>query len=111
MLNWIEIKEGCAMPEIDEFVIWRREDGNYMICEIDKDDPDWWNGEDGTWYKGPKCTHWARIEEPSTEPNQEELLEIWNEVATQLNDRNLDAPGRRQGVIEWLQERYTLSRK
>lgn len=77
-LKWIELKEGCEMPEIDEFVLWRNENGNYFVREIDKDDNDWWNGNDGDpdaielFGAGPKCTHWTRITGPEEIPSTTE---------------------------------------
>jgi hypothetical protein len=56
--GWIELKEGCEMPEIDELVLWRGEDENYFTSAIDKDDGDWWNVT-------PRCTHWSRITPPT----------------------------------------------
>jgi hypothetical protein len=66
MLNWIELKEGCKMPDYDVQVLWRTFDGNYFVRMIDREDCDWWNGtpecEGRSW--GPQCTHWAYISEP-----------------------------------------------
>jgi hypothetical protein len=64
-LRWVSIVDGCEMPAIDEFVLWLREDGNYFVKEIDKDDGPWWKGEEGTGNPFQvKCTHWARITNP-----------------------------------------------
>jgi len=57
--GWIEIKQGCEMPQIDELVLWRAHDGNYFTSAIDKDDFDWWNVT-------PRCTHWSRVTPPTT---------------------------------------------
>jgi hypothetical protein len=64
-LRWVSITDGCEMPEIDEFALWRTEEGNYFVKEIDKDDGPWWKGEEGTGNPFQvKCTHWAKITNP-----------------------------------------------
>lgn len=71
--EWIELKTGCEMPEIDEFVLWKREDGNYFVREIDKDDNAWWKGDaeaDELFGTRSKCTHWAKIQGPSHSPTK-----------------------------------------
>lgn len=105
-MNWIKLEPGCQMPEIDEFVLWRTEEGNYFIAEIDKDDTGWWN-QDGP---GGKCTHWKRITGPDEKPDQDQDI-LWGEVSIQLNDLNLEGEGRRKEVIDWLKNKYTLMRK
>jgi hypothetical protein len=65
--GWIEIKPGCEMPEIDEDVLWRRENGNYFVSCRDKDDYDWWNDilRFDERIEGSKCTHWSIITPPA----------------------------------------------
>lgn len=92
------------MPEVDEFVLWRREDGNCYVQEIDKDDDDWWNKDVG-W---GKLTHWARIPPPGEESNQNVL---WDQIVLQLNPLNIEGIGRKEAVINWLKGKYNISRK
>jgi len=35
--SWIEIKDGCKMPDYDEYVLWVYNDGNKFIECLDKD--------------------------------------------------------------------------
>ena len=106
-MNWIELKEGCEMPDYDVPVLWRTEDGNYFVREIDKDDPAWWNGEpecEGrSWV--PKLTHWSHISDPE---DQEELWLLVKETLYWLGKmpNSLIDP-----VILRLKEKYTISRK
>lgn len=75
-MPWIELKDGCEMPDIDEFVLWRNEHGNFFVRAIDKDDNAWWKGEPwnpGSKYPSPKCTHWKRIAGPFEEDNPDLL--------------------------------------
>lgn len=107
---WIELKEGCEMPDYDEYVLWRTEDGNYFVREIDKDDNDWWNGKEhpDALESYPRCTHYRRIVGPdeSEEPNQDQL---WEEIMEKLRwyasfDDASDT------IKEW-QKTYTITRK
>lgn len=104
VLRWVKIgqplPEPPEMPEFDEFVLWRREDGHYFVSEIDKDDYDWWNGrqtkdplKDGyeTRIEGTKCTHWARIpfEEAPPTPAPEPKLSPEAEFCAALSQETL----------------------
>lgn len=63
VLRWVTIGKDRELPDYDEYVLWRTEEGNYYVEAIDKDDADWWNGtptNNGTSCR-PTCTHWARI--------------------------------------------------
>lgn len=90
-LNWVEINQPSLpqqLPEDDEFVVWRTEEGNYFVREIDKDDFDWWNGSDVM--RGVKCTHWARIIGPGGSKETEGLKEALTSILT--NDSKYDLP-------------------
>lgn len=103
---WIKLEPGCQMPEIDEFVLWRTEEGNYFVAEIDKDDPDWWNGTplDGGQQWRPKCTHWKKITGPDEEPDQEAP---WYEAIDAFYA--LDAGHSEE--VQHLKSLYTITRK
>lgn len=49
--GWIEIKEGCEMPDYDELVLWHPIDANQFTAMLDKDGNDWL----------AYCTHWKRL--------------------------------------------------
>ena len=108
-MPWIEIKEGCKMPDYDEPVEWATEDGNYFIDAIDKDDPAWWNGEpmDGGRSWRLKCTHWRKIIGPSEELNQDIL---WDEFNKEVANNSLNGPLLDYTILR-LKRLYTIIRK
>jgi hypothetical protein len=65
IFDWIPIGEGHPLPDFDEYVLWRLEDGTFFVESIDKDDTAWWLGVKA-FMKGDqkKCTHWCKIKEP-----------------------------------------------
>lgn len=112
-MKWIELKEGCEMPEIGKPTIWRQEDGSYLSRSIREGDIEdnfcWWKG----WVVGfQNCTHWAYVigpgEEPSTEPNQEE--ELWNEMAHEMDREGIPVGEIESFMIYW-KGKYNISRK
>lgn len=106
-MSWIKIEPGCQMPEIDQFCLWRTEEGNYFVKEIDKDDYAWWNGEGPPFENLPKCTHWKKITFPDEELNQEEL---WQDVRDEINGE-LKHETFPVGMLTFLKSKYTLIRK
>lgn len=108
-MKWIELKEGCEMPDYDEYVLWETEEANFFVEAIDKDDSDWWNGTpmDGGRNWRPKCVRWARIPRHEDEFNQEEL---WNEIAHEMDREGIPVGEIESFMIYW-KGKYTLSRK
>lgn len=100
MLNWIKLEPGCKMPEIDEFVLWRTQDGNYFVREIDKDDWDWWNHGETDW--GTAITHWARIPDPEEQISQNDL---WEEIDQEYSSYSP------YETLKSLKSKYIISRK
>jgi predicted transcriptional regulator len=66
-LAWVEIKEGCELPEIDEPVLFWREDGMIFQNYLDKEDA---LMEVVRHLSKIDCeiTHWARIQGPGESP-------------------------------------------
>lgn len=102
-MPWIRLETGCQMPEINEFVLWRTEDGNYFVREIDRDDVAWWRGGNMI---GPVCTHWKKITIPDEEPDQDIL---WDELVSKIFD-GVDYTSWLE-MIEQFKKTYTLIRK
>lgn len=50
--SWIELKEGCEMPDYDEMVEWHEVSGQRHIWDLDKDGNDWLQFQ----------THWRRLD-------------------------------------------------
>lgn len=93
-MKWIQFADGCQMPNIDEVVLWAREDGIYICASIDKDDGPWWNGV---------YTHWCKIATPNeSEPSLEDQNDLWREVQNEIKSYR---------DIEYLKQQYTLTRK
>lgn len=66
--KWIEIKEGCKLPDYDEYVLWAFEDGTCSWDALDKDGSPWllggeWEGSEG--FPSAKATHYRKIMTPS----------------------------------------------
>lgn len=117
-MKWTKINksllpEPTELPEIDEFVLWRTEEGNYFVSEIDKDDTDWWNGTptgNGTDCR-PACTHWAKITAPDeSESSIEDQDTLWKEVQKIIEMSSMHAylPS---PIIEMIKTRFILTRK
>ncbi len=112
--TWIELKEGCEMPDYDVPVLWRREDGNYFVRDIDKDDDTWWHGHesDDVFQCSTRCTHYRYIDGPSEEPNQDDLF---GELEAIIDNELLKEYGPHYMVsaqtIKYLKDSYTLIRK
>ncbi len=68
--EWIELKEGCEMPDYDEYVLWLMEDGNMNVEALDKDGNPWIFGEEWMGTKLPKATHWRLLPSPPSKPNK-----------------------------------------
>ena len=52
--KWISVE--IKLPEIDHFVLWKTEEENHFVTELDKDmDFEWFR-------KRTKVTHWKEIE-------------------------------------------------
>lgn len=92
-MKWIKLNRGCEMPEIDESVIWRREDGLFFVREIDKDDNRWWKGDFGEnpFGNSPKCTHWARIPGPESKPTGRVNIEYNPDTPEEFHEMMTDA--------------------
>lgn len=109
ILRWVKLETGCKMPDYDKFVLWCNVEGNFFVDAIDKDDPTWWLGTHG--HRGI-CTHWANIQPPDEEPNQDIL---WDEAIEMLN-HEIEcpigiAPYLHPAVKEMLSEKYLITRK
>lgn len=109
---WHEISKD-GLPEIDEFVLWRREDGVCFVREIDKDDYAWWNGEGPvSAIEFPKCLYWMRI--PDICPSQAEL---WEKAYEEIDDLARDQPGYalpwsgRDRILEPIKSQFFITRK
>lgn len=63
--GWIELKEGCEMPDYDVPVLWYDEHGHMHVEDLDKDGNPWLFGEtDSEGFKYPKATHWMPLPSP-----------------------------------------------
>ncbi len=62
--QWIELKEGSELPDIDEYVLWAFEDGTCSWMELDKDGNPWLYGGEFDGFVYPKATHYRRIMTP-----------------------------------------------
>lgn len=102
-----------SFPEIDEFVLWRTEQGNYFVREVGKDDFDWWNGVDRYGrHILPRCTHWAKIHPLDEEFNQDVLWEEAIELLNQEIEYTVDGTCYLHPLVkEILSEKYVITRK
>jgi hypothetical protein len=62
--KWIELKEGCEMPDYDEPVLWLFEDGNMQVIELDKDGNPWLYESEKDGFKFAKATHYQYLPKP-----------------------------------------------
>ena len=99
MLNWIKLEPGCKIPDTDEKVIWRHQNGEYGVFEIGKDKY-WFNSIRHT------LTHWARIPHPDEQESQHEL---WAEVGD-IFHKGIQTKQPKETAITLLNT-YIISRK
>lgn len=93
--DWVELKEGCEMPEADETVIWWTKDGWAYTGQYDNED---FTGFD---HYLLTCTHWKRIIGPGEEPDQDVL---WDELFETIKTGTPFPINR----FAWIKKHYTL---
>lgn len=60
--EWVEIKEGCKLPDYDEYVLWAFEDGTHLWDALDKDGSPWLlNGGEVEGFPLKQATHYRKI--------------------------------------------------
>lgn len=59
--GWIELKDGCEMPDYDVYVLWLFEDGNMHVEALDKDGNPWLFGGEQEGFHLPKATHYRPL--------------------------------------------------
>lgn len=64
--EWIEIKQGCKLPDYDEYVLWAFEDGTCLWDALDKDGSPWLiHGGEVEGLPMKQATHYRKIMTPS----------------------------------------------
>jgi hypothetical protein len=62
--GWIELKEGCVMPDYDTPMLWLFEDGLMQVHDLDKDGNPWLYGGEAEGFKFAPATHYRPLPSP-----------------------------------------------
>lgn len=80
--GWIELKEGCEMPDYDELVLWHDVGGHQFPDMLDKDGNDWLE----------HATHWKRLGKPPVIDVNNPEIKRKQKLYEEWMNKTLDGP-------------------